>query len=126
MIDFVHMKHLESEPHVAQARETVRHGREAIPVGAALEAQIELIRHMVGESAWNSFDDTERDRLVMEWMEKYAGDKFNVFAEYCDAHVDDTEFMDRAIKMKLESKDFEALKKFAEESPRGGTFIVKH
>jgi len=126
MIDFLYMKHLESEPHVAQTHEMVLHGREVVPVDAALAAQIELIKYMVGESAWDSFDDTERDRLVMVWMEKYAGDKFNAFAEYCDTHADDTEFINRAITMKLEPKDFDALQEFAKESSRGGEFIVKH
>jgi hypothetical protein len=59
-------------------------------------------------------------------MERYASDQFNVFAEYCDAHADDDEFMNRAIGKKLTDKDFGARQKLAEESSRGGTFIVKH
>jgi len=124
------MERLESghQIHDGVANEETERGRDAIPTMAALDAQIKLVALMVGESLWSSVskNESEKDRLVMEWMAKYANDDFNGFQEYCDAHADDGAFIERAKNMKLEDSDFKAMQVFFEESPKGSVFITRH
>ncbi len=101
-------------------------GRELIPTDAATEAQIALMRTMAGESVWDVLSESERDEHAMDWMERYVLGDFNAFAEYCNAHASDSDFMNRAIQKSLNEDDFSSMQAFIEESPKGGKFIIKH
>jgi len=102
-------------------------GREAIPVDAALSAQIKLIKHMTPKELQGYLSDTEEDpvleALTMRWLEKYTL-KFNGFAEYCNLHGEDNDFMERITQMNLTKEDFNSMQTFLEESTEGGVLFT--
>jgi hypothetical protein len=116
----------------SQSEPEVLHGRQAIPVEAALLAQKTLIEYMVKYMEvekpiiWSALSDDERDQLSLMWMEKYVLGDFNGFAEYCDIHAEDIDYIDRVKKGELTGEDLESMREFLERSPKGSPFKVTH
>lgn len=106
-------------------------GRAAIPVEQALAFQVALIEYMVGPR-FAHFSDSEKEDVITKWFDTYVtkelpdGRTFNAFAEYCDEHADDVDFISRVREGKWTISDLEALKQYAEESPKGDRFMPVH
>lgn len=90
------------------------HGRERVPTAAALDAQKKLVVHMTPERIipyidFNNVYDPFLDALMLRYMLKYDSGDYNGFAEYCDAHEDDS-FMDRVVNQELTTEDLDGMK----------------
>lgn len=104
-------------------------GREQVPPLAALDAQKKLVLHMTPERLKPYIETSEyncpfMDALMSRYMDMYVVGSYNGFAEYCDLHGEDTDFMDRAINQNLTEIDFENMKEFLEAHADGLPFFA--
>jgi hypothetical protein len=98
---------------------TVHHGREAVPVEAALSVQKKLVTYMtpleILPYITADMYDPVAEEVMMRYMEKYVLSGFNGFAEYCDEMANDELFMERVISDSLLESDFRAMRIFMED-----------
>lgn len=104
-------------------------GREQVPPYAALDAQKKLVLHMTPERLkpyieTSEYDCPFMDALMTRYLEKYVNDKYNGFAEYCNLHGEDEDFMDRAINQNLTEADLEKVRVFLESHVDGQAFFA--
>lgn len=88
----------------------VPHGREAVPVEAALDDQKELVLRMTPMEIRQHITDDENDpiaeALMLRYLEKYVTGEFNGFADFCNENECDLEFIERAKNELLTEDDF--------------------
>lgn len=91
----------------------ISHGREAIPVQAALDDQKELVLRMTPVEIRRYITDDENDpiieALMLRYLEKYVTGEFNGFADFCNENEFDLEFIERAKNESLTEADFQAM-----------------
>ncbi len=97
----------------------IPHGREAVPVQAALDEQKELVLRMTPVEIRQSITDDENDpileALMMRYLEKYVTGEFNGFADFCNENECDLEFIERAKNESLTEADFQAMISFLQQ-----------
>ena len=88
----------------------IPHGREAVPVQAALDDQKELVLRMTPLEIRQHITDDENDpiaeALMLRYLEKYVTGEFNGFADFCNENECDMEFIERAKNESLTDDDF--------------------
>jgi hypothetical protein len=91
----------------------IPHGREAVPVEAALDDQKELVLRMTPLEIRQYITDDENDpvseALMLRYLEKYVTGEFNGFADFCNDNEFDLEFIERAKNESLTESDFQAM-----------------
>lgn len=97
----------------------IPHGREAIPVQAALDDQKELVLHLTPLEIRQYITADENDpileALMMRYLEKYVTGEFNGFADFCNENEGDLEFIERAKNESLTEADFQAMISFLQQ-----------
>lgn len=97
----------------------IPHGREAVPVQAALDDQKELVLHLTPLEIRQHITDAENDpileMLILRYLEKYVTGEFNGFADFCDENEGDLAFIERAKNESLTEADFRAMISFLQK-----------
>lgn len=100
-------------------KQYIPHGREAIPVEAALDEQKELVLRMTPAEIKKHITNDENDQifeaLMMRYLEKYVVGEFNYFAQFCNENEGELGFIERAKNEALTEEDFQKMISFIQQ-----------